>query len=102
MKVQKAGFQNQEDGVLLVEGGNASVHVWYTRTGLPKFASYSMSNMLREHTHRYQSPLFELPYLRWRVKLATCPCPTDSQHRSHRTHHNEHLLHQNAFHIQVF
>ncbi|MCR8656844.1 hypothetical protein NV377_05905 [Paenibacillus sp. T3-5-0-4] len=47
MKVQKAGFQNREDGVLLEEGGNASVHVSYTRTGLPKFASYSMSSRLR-------------------------------------------------------
>jgi len=47
MKVEKAEFQNQEDGALLAEGGNESVRYWYTRTGLPKFASYSMSNMLR-------------------------------------------------------
>jgi len=46
MKVQKAGFQNQEDDALLVEGGQANVRVWYMRTGLPKFASYSMSNIL--------------------------------------------------------
>ncbi|MCR8656827.1 hypothetical protein NV377_05820 [Paenibacillus sp. T3-5-0-4] len=47
MKVQKAGFQNREDGALLEEGGNARVRHWYTRTGLPKFTAYSMSNMLR-------------------------------------------------------
>ncbi|MCR8657097.1 hypothetical protein NV377_07210 [Paenibacillus sp. T3-5-0-4] len=47
MKVQKSGFQNREDGALLAEGGSASVRYWYTRTGLPKFASYSMSNKLR-------------------------------------------------------
>ncbi|MCR8657864.1 hypothetical protein NV377_11145 [Paenibacillus sp. T3-5-0-4] len=44
MKVQKVGFQNQEDGALLEEDGSASVRYWYMRTVLPKFASYSMSN----------------------------------------------------------
>ena len=47
MKVQKAGIQNQEDEALLVEGGNASVRNWYTRTGLYKLALYSMSSTLR-------------------------------------------------------
>ena len=47
IKVQKAGFQNREAGALLAEGGNASVRSWYTRTGLPKFASDSMSNTLQ-------------------------------------------------------
>ncbi|MCR8660145.1 hypothetical protein [Paenibacillus endoradicis] len=45
IEVQNAGFQNREDGALLEEGGSASVRVWYTRPGLPKFASYSMLNM---------------------------------------------------------
>jgi len=47
MKVQKSGFQNREDGALLEGGGSASVRNWYTRPGLPKFASYSMSTKLR-------------------------------------------------------
>jgi|GEM_PF-5921675 len=47
IKVQKAGFQNREDGALLEGGGNASVRYWYTRTGLSKFATYSMSNKQR-------------------------------------------------------
>ncbi|MCR8659280.1 hypothetical protein [Paenibacillus endoradicis] len=47
IKVQKAAFQSQEDEALLVGGGNANVRYWYMRTGLPKFASYSMSNTLR-------------------------------------------------------
>ena len=64
IKVQKAGFQNREDEALLEEGGSASVRVWYTRPGLSKFALYSMSNMLRQHIPRYQSPLFELPLIR--------------------------------------
>ncbi|URN92533.1 MAG: hypothetical protein NAG76_11535 [Candidatus Pristimantibacillus lignocellulolyticus] len=50
MKVQKVGFQNREDGALLEQGGNASVRGWYTRTGLPKFASYSMSTKLRSRS----------------------------------------------------
>ncbi|HIW33392.1 MAG TPA: hypothetical protein IAA29_11460, partial [Candidatus Paenibacillus intestinavium] len=54
IKVQKAGFQNQEDGALLEKGGSASVRGWYTRTVLSKFAPYSMSTMLRQHIHRYQ------------------------------------------------
>jgi len=57
LKVQKAGFQNQEDGALLAEGGNASVRVWYTRTGLPKFASYSKSNMKRSQSSLSKSAL---------------------------------------------
>ena len=32
IKVQKVGFQNREDGVLLEKGGSASVRYWYTRT----------------------------------------------------------------------
>ena len=44
MKVQKAGFQNREDGELLEKGGSASVRYWYTRTALSKFALSSMSN----------------------------------------------------------
>jgi|GEM_PF-1249654 len=47
IKVQKAGFKNREDGALLAEGGNVNVRYWYMRTGLPKFASYSMSNNQR-------------------------------------------------------
>ncbi|URN92753.1 MAG: hypothetical protein NAG76_12925 [Candidatus Pristimantibacillus lignocellulolyticus] len=50
IKVRKAGFKNQEDGALLVGGGNASVRYWYTRTGLPKFASYSMPIILRSQS----------------------------------------------------
>ena len=62
MKVQKEGFQNRAGEALLEKGGSASVRYWYTRTVLSKFASDAMSNTLRQHTHRYQSPLFELPY----------------------------------------
>ncbi|MCR8660281.1 hypothetical protein NV377_23550 [Paenibacillus sp. T3-5-0-4] len=61
MKVQKAGFQDQEDGTLLEGGGNASVRYWYTRTRLPKFVTYSMPSKQRSCVHRHQSPLFELP-----------------------------------------
>ncbi|HIW33729.1 MAG TPA: hypothetical protein IAA29_13180 [Candidatus Paenibacillus intestinavium] len=61
MKVQKAGFQNREDGTLLEEGGHSSVRNWYTSPGLPKFVSYSMPINLPA-TLRYQSQLFELPY----------------------------------------
>ncbi|URN95370.1 MAG: hypothetical protein NAG76_03665 [Candidatus Pristimantibacillus lignocellulolyticus] len=50
MKVQNSGIQNREDGALLAEGGNASVRYWYTRTGLSKFASYSMSNKQRSQS----------------------------------------------------
>ena|GEM_PF-6032618 len=63
MKVQKEGFQNRAGEALLEKGGSASVRYWYTRTVLSKFASDAMSNTLCQHTHRYQSPLFELPYM---------------------------------------
>ena len=62
MKVQKAGIQNQAGETLLEKGGSASVRTWYTRTVLSKFVSDATPSTLRQHTHRYQSPLFELPY----------------------------------------
>ncbi|MCR8660282.1 hypothetical protein NV377_23555 [Paenibacillus sp. T3-5-0-4] len=60
-KVQNAGFQDQEDGTLLEGEGNAGVRNWYTRTGLPKFVTYSMPTKLRSCIHRHQSLVFELP-----------------------------------------
>ena len=71
------GFQNQEDEALLEEGGSASVRYWYTRTVLPKFASYSMSITLRQRTHRYQSPFFESP-LPIRLKTFGCQHQEDA------------------------
>jgi len=50
MEVQKVGFQSREDEALLEEGGNANVRNRYMRTGLPKFASYSMSNKQRSQS----------------------------------------------------
>ncbi|HIW31545.1 MAG TPA: hypothetical protein IAA29_02060 [Candidatus Paenibacillus intestinavium] len=60
IEVQKAGFQNRAGEALLEQGGSANVRYWYMRTVLAKFASDAMSNTLRQHNHRYQSPLFEL------------------------------------------
>ncbi|HIW34654.1 MAG TPA: hypothetical protein IAA29_17910 [Candidatus Paenibacillus intestinavium] len=56
------GFQNQAGETLLEKGGSANVRVWYMRTALSKFVSDAMSNTLHQHSHRYQSPFFELPY----------------------------------------
>ncbi|MCR8658892.1 hypothetical protein NV377_16395 [Paenibacillus sp. T3-5-0-4] len=57
MKTQKAGFQNREDGVDFQKVEAQVYIITYMRTALPKLASYSMSNTLRQRTHRYQSPL---------------------------------------------
>ncbi|HIW33352.1 MAG TPA: hypothetical protein IAA29_11255, partial [Candidatus Paenibacillus intestinavium] len=61
IKVQNAGFQNRAVGTLLEKDGSANVRTWYMRTVLSKFVSNAMSNMLLQHSHRYQSPRFELP-----------------------------------------
>ena len=59
----KSGLSQAEQVKRYLRKAEAQVYIiTYTRTVLSKFASDAMSNTLRKHNHRYQSPLFELPY----------------------------------------
>ena len=58
--VQKVGFQNREDDP---QRKRVAQRTLLVREHTQAFdgEAYSMSNALRQHIHRYQSPLFELP-----------------------------------------
>ncbi|MCR8656292.1 hypothetical protein [Paenibacillus endoradicis] len=68
MKVQKVGFQNQEDEALLAK---EETQMYVFGTCVPDFPSslHLRCRIYFEAIHRYQSPLFELPLKIRRVKV---------------------------------
>ena len=83
----KSGLSQAEKMECYLRKTEAQVYMSaYTRTVLSKFTSSSTPNKLRQHNHRYQSPLFELRLLNIEV-LCLRVSKHHRRYRRFRLHH---------------